>query len=152
LKKTGSVLKFLDTALSFLLPLQIARKIFTQPSFVYSLICPFICNFSVYVLCTVSLRNKDYYYSNIMATSFSVQAYRQYAWVRARLCKLQKGCIRLAAASDKSYQLLAHDLWFSPGTPASSATKTGRYDIAEILLKVALITKNQFNHSVLPYW
>jgi len=28
------------------------------------------------------------------------------AWVRARLCKLQKGCIRLAAASDKVYQLL----------------------------------------------
>jgi hypothetical protein len=26
---------------------------------VYSLICSFICNFSVNVLCTVSLRNKD---------------------------------------------------------------------------------------------
>jgi hypothetical protein len=33
-------------------------------------------------------------------------------WVRARLCKLQKGCIRLAAASDKTYQLLAHGRWF----------------------------------------
>ena len=29
------------------------------------------------------------------------------------------------------------------GTPASSTTKTGRHDIAEILLKVALSTKNQ---------
>jgi hypothetical protein len=29
--------------------------------------------------------------------------------------------------------------WFSPGTPASSTTKTGRHEIAEILLKVALI-------------
>jgi hypothetical protein len=28
----------------------------------------------------------------------------------------------------------------SPGTAASSATKTGRHDIAEILLKVALNT------------
>jgi hypothetical protein len=27
---------------------------------------------------------------------------------------------------------------FSPGTPASSTTKTGRHDIAEILSKVAL--------------
>ena len=27
------------------------------------------------------------------------------AWVRARHCKLQKGCARLAAASDKVYQL-----------------------------------------------
>jgi ketosteroid isomerase-like protein len=54
------------------------------------------------------------------------------AWVRTQLCKLQKGCTRLAAASDKVYQLLAHDVrWFSPGTPASSTTKTGRHDIAE---------------------
>jgi hypothetical protein len=60
------------------------------------------------------------------------------AWVRTRLCKLQKECTRLAAASDKVYQLLAHGQWFSPGTPASSTTKTGRHDIAEILLKVAL--------------
>jgi hypothetical protein len=52
-------------------------------------------------------------------------------------------CTRFAAASDKVYQLLAHDRWFSPGTPASSTTKTGRHDIAEILLKVALNTKNQ---------
>jgi hypothetical protein len=39
--------------------------------------------------------------------------------------------------------LLAHGRWFSPGTPASSTTKTGRHDIGEILLKVALNTKNQ---------
>jgi hypothetical protein len=50
----------------------------------------------------------------------------------------KKGCTRLAAASDKVYQLLAHGRWFSLGTPASSTTKTGRHDIAEILLKVAL--------------
>ena len=30
---------------------------------------------------------------------------------------------------------------FSPGTPASSTNKTGRHDIAEILLKVVLNTK-----------
>ena len=49
------------------------------------------------------------------------------------------------SASDKVYQLFAHGRWFSPGTPASSSTKTGRYDIAEILLKVALSIKNQSN-------
>ena len=59
-------------------------------------------------------------------------------WVHARLCKLQKGCTRLAATYDKVYQLLVHGWWFSPGTPASSTIKTGRHDIAEILLKVAL--------------
>ena len=35
-------------------------------------------------------------------------------WVHSRLCKLQKRCTRLAAASDKVYQLLAHgrgSLW-----------------------------------------
>ena len=62
------------------------------------------------------------------------------AWVRTRLCKLQK---KGALASDKIDQLLAHGRWFSPGTPASSTTKTGHHDIAEILLKVALNTKNQ---------
>ena len=35
---------------------------------------------------------------------------------------------RLAAASDKVFQLLAHDRWFFP---ASSTTKTDRDDIAE---------------------
>ena len=50
----------------------------------------------------------------------------------------------LAVASDKAYQLLAHGRWFSP---ASSTTKTGRHDITEILLKVALSTKNQINQS-----
>ena len=67
------------------------------------------------------------------------------AWVRVQLCKLQKKCTRLA--SDKVYQLLAQGRWFSPGTPASSTTKTGRHDIAEILqeilLKVALNTKTK---------
>ena len=53
-------------------------------------------------------------------------------------CKLQKGCTRITTASDNVYQLLAHGRWFSPGTPASSTTKTGRHDLAEILLKVAL--------------
>jgi hypothetical protein len=70
------------------------------------------------------------------------------AWVRARFVNHKKGCIRLAAASDKVYQLLAHGRWFSPGTPASSTTKTGRHDIAEILLKVALSTKNQIKSSL----
>jgi hypothetical protein len=40
-----------------------------------------------------------------------------------------------------------HGLWFSPGTPASSTTKTGRHDIAEILLKVALNTINQIKSN-----
>jgi len=47
----------------------------------------------------------------------------------------KKGCTRLAAASEKVYQVLARGRWFSP---ASSTTKTGHHDIAEILLKVAL--------------
>jgi hypothetical protein len=37
--------------------------------------------------------------------------------------------------------------WFSPGTPASSTTKTGNHDIAEILLKVALNTINQIKST-----
>jgi hypothetical protein len=60
----------------------------------------------------------------------------------------KKGCTRLAAASDKAYQLLAHGRWFSPGTPASSTTKSGRHDIAEILLNVELNTK-RINQSII---
>ena len=73
-----------------------------------------------------------------------MQAYHQYG-VGSRLA-LQitiKRCTRLAAASDKVYQLLDHSRWFFPGTLASSTTKSGRHDIAEILLKVALNTKNK---------
>jgi hypothetical protein len=65
----------------------------------------------------------------------------------------KKGCTRFAATSDQVYQSLAHGQWFSPGTLASSTTKTGRHDIAEILLKVALNTINQIksNHFSTTY-
>ena len=59
----------------------------------------------------------------------------------------KKWCTRLAAASEKVYQLLAHGRWFSPDTLASSTTKTGRHDIAEILLKVALKHQKSINQS-----
>ena len=55
----------------------------------------------------------------------------------------KKGALDSQPQVIKVYQLLAHGRWFSPGTPASSTTKTGCHDIAEILLKVALNTKNQ---------
>jgi hypothetical protein len=55
----------------------------------------------------------------------------------------KKGCTQLNITSDKVYQLLAHGRWFSLSTPASSTTKTGRHDIAEILLKVVFNTINQ---------
>jgi hypothetical protein len=55
----------------------------------------------------------------------------------------KKGCTRPAAASDKVYQLLADGRWVSLGSPASSTTKTGRHDIAEILLKHQKSKSNQ---------
>jgi hypothetical protein len=70
------------------------------------------------------------------------------AWFATGFVNYKKGCTRLAAASDKTYQLLAHGRWFSPGTPASSTTKIGRHDIAEILLKVAFNTKNQSSKTI----
>jgi hypothetical protein len=59
----------------------------------------------------------------------------------------KKWCTPLAATSDKVYQLLAHGRWFSVGILASSITKTGRHDIAEILLKMVLNTINQINQT-----
>jgi hypothetical protein len=64
----------------------------------------------------------------------------------------QKWCshiLWLAAVSDKVYQLLAHSRRFSPGTPASSTTKTGRHDIAEILLKLTLKHQKSINHFMM---
>ena len=74
------------------------------------------------------------------------------AWVRAQLCKLQKRCTRLATVSDKAYQLLAHGRYISPANPVSCTTKTGRHDIADILLKVALNTKNQIKYMINCDW
>jgi hypothetical protein len=62
---------------------------------------------------------------------------------------IQRGCTQLAAAYDKVYQLFAHGRWVFPGTPASSTTKTGRHDIAEILLKVALNTNNKIKSGLI---
>jgi hypothetical protein len=64
------------------------------------------------------------------------------AWVRARPRILQKKC---ALNSQPQVIKLTHGRWFSPGTSTSSTTQTGRHDIAEILLKVALKTINQSN-------
>jgi hypothetical protein len=66
-------------------------------------------------------------------SNFDIQAYHQYGvpFVPG-FANYKKGCTRLAAASDKVYQLLAHGQWFSMGTPASFTTKTGRRDIAEM--------------------
>jgi hypothetical protein len=63
---------------------------------------------------------------------------KMYGKYNCNICFILPYDTRLAAASDKVFQLLAHGRWFSPGTPASSTTKTGRHDIAEMLLKVAL--------------
>ena len=67
----------------------------------------------------------------------------QWVWSLDLRTKLQTWCTRLAAAIDKVYQLLAHSRWFSQGTLASSIAQTGCHDIAEILLKVTITTKNQ---------
>ena len=48
-------------------------------------------------------------------------------------------CIRIESCAqcyhNKVYQLLAQGRLFSPGTPASSTTKSGRHDIAESGIK-----------------
>ena len=68
--------------------------------------------------CSVSL---------VVGSNSSFKPITNMAWVRAQLYKLQKRCTRLAAASDKAYQLLAKGRWFSLGTPPSSTTKACRH-------------------------
>ena len=81
-----------------------------------------------------------------LTTHTSLSPIRQ--WFAPGFVNCKTWCTQFAATSDKVYQLLVHGRWFSLGTPASSATKTGRHDIAEILLKVALNTNNQIMHIV----
>jgi hypothetical protein len=89
---------------------------------------------------------------SVVGSSNSYKPITNTARVRTQLCELQKGCTRLAAASDKVYQLLAQGRWFSPGTLASSTTKTGRHDIAEILLKVLPNTFKLFGFPIFWFW
>jgi hypothetical protein len=76
----------------------------------------------VIVYCLISI----YTYQLVFDVSISrlmsmrTKMYPNTAWVRSQLCKLQKRCTRLAAASDKVYQLFAQGRWFSPGTPPSN--------------------------------
>jgi hypothetical protein len=80
-------------------------------------------------------------------SSFAILCILTRLWYLQTFPVNNQGCTRLAAASDKDYQLLAQGRWFPPGTPASSTTKTGRHDIAEILLKVALLPKFKFKQT-----
>jgi hypothetical protein len=48
---------------------------------------------------------------------------------------IKKGTLDSQPQNDKVYQLLAHGWWFSPGTSASSTTKTGRHNIAEYYIQ-----------------
>ena len=54
-----------------------------------------------------------------------------------------------AVASDKAYQLLAHGRWFSP---ASSTTKIGRHDIAEISIAESGVKHQKSNQSIFFYF
>jgi hypothetical protein len=49
-------------------------------------------------------------------------------------------CVLNTTLCDEVCQWLAAGLWISPGTPVSSTNEIGRYDIAEMLLKVGLNT------------
>jgi hypothetical protein len=49
-------------------------------------------------------------------------------------------CVLNTTLCDEICQWLAAGLWISPGTPVSSTNEMGRYDIAEMLLKVGLNT------------
>jgi len=120
-------LRYLDYALEFV----------QQCAF---LLCIFI------FLATIAIWNFDDYCKNFHLCPY--KPITNTTWACTRLCKLQKRCARFAAASDKVYQSLVHGRWFSPGTPAASTTKTGRHDIGELLLKVALNTIHQIKSNL----
>ena len=84
--------------------------------------------------------------SQVVGSNSSYKHITNTTWVRAQPCKLQKGCTRLAIASDNVYQLLAHGRWFSAGTPASSIIKNWSpwysWNTAESGVKTQLINQS----------
>ena len=70
-------------------------------------------------------------------------------WVRI---PLRRGVPVQNTLCDKVCQWLAAGMWFSPGTLVSSTNKTGRHNITEILLKVALIKHNNPTSVYLLTW
>jgi hypothetical protein len=72
---------------------------------------------------------------------FQVQCESCHWWQHFQCTTIQK---TFNEVNQEDYRFIcAHGRWFSQGTLASSTTKTGRHDIAEILLKVELNTKIQ---------
>ena len=70
------------------------------------------------------------------------------AWVRARLCKLQKKeYTRLTAASDKVYQLLAHCRWFSPKKCNKNFNVIKYVPINPIVLLIATVKYNTVTYK-----
>ena len=63
------------------------------------------------VYCKICIIVKEFVTRNLVRVNvfliFCNNPITNTAWVRPRLCKLQKGCTRLAAASVKVYQLFA---------------------------------------------
>jgi hypothetical protein len=112
-------------------------------SILLNVVRPFSCS----LLCLYLLRFTERPGSLNKLSRLSNNCYKpitNMACIRARLCKLQKGCTWLTPASDKVGR------WFSPGTADSSTNKTGRHDITEILLKVALNPVN--NQSIYGFY
>ena len=102
---------------------------------------------SVSIICKLSIKTIHIHIHDLWMMIW--MKWRMFLFIKTYILwfYMSKGCTRLAAASDKAYQLFAHGRWFSPSTPASSTTKTGRHDIAEMLLKVALSTKKSIKQS-----
>ena len=102
----------------------------------------FFVNSKLAILAQCSLRDQGGSMSQLVGLpNNSCKSITNTAWVRAWPCKLQKGVLDSQVKTFTScLPMVNGSLWIFP---ASSTTKTGRHDIAEILLNVALNTKNQ---------
>jgi hypothetical protein len=96
--------------------------------------------------------DKFYHFIHLAKNRDIICTFTNMAWVRAWLCRLQKGCTRLAGASDKVYQMLANGRWFSPGTPASSTTKTViSIHVVYICYHLTMLTVTLFVFKIIVY-
>ena len=106
----------------------------------------FISFFQMLIKC--NFFNNDPAWPSLVALLIPSWSWSYRSWIYNYLCNLclsqfefrsWRGTLDSTLCA-KVCQGHAADRWFSPGIPVSSASKTVRHDITEILLKVALST------------
>jgi hypothetical protein len=100
----------------------------------------------------------EYSYSNAVYVFVSFPKCIQSTWLSIytvlfiNFVNYKKKVHSTCSPNDKVYQLLAHGLWFSPGTRASSDTKTGRIHVRAFGRSFSKVSTRFFKKCYVPFF